>query len=95
VRAVKNGLNTACPDWDTLVKFCYTEAISGGAWIKDSFNQTMWISERSIDDMMGIGWFLHHVKKHGSFTGLWIDIDKNLPYFIDHNNKKRIQSFYR
>ena len=41
---MKNGLNTTCPDWDTIIKFQYTEAISGGAWLKDSFGQKVRIS---------------------------------------------------
>lgn len=57
------------------VKFCFTWALPGGAWLEDSKGERNWFSARLIDKELGQGFFEHNVKRQGWMTGCWIDTE--------------------
>lgn len=63
-------INAASPN---KVKFCFTYAIDGGAWvIFPKATEATWLSYAQIEKEMGKGWFEKMRAKQGMFTGCWV-----------------------
>lgn len=58
-----------------FIGFNYTEAIPGGAWLRNSLNEVNWYSYNEIVKMQGVGWFEEQRAKQGMFTGCWIKVN--------------------
>ena len=61
-------------DWSNIVRFCFTYAMMGGAWLEDSAGRQNWFSYETIVDRLGAGWFERQRRATGDFTGCWINV---------------------
>lgn len=59
-------------DMHNIVEFNYTEAIPGGAWLKDLNGNVEWVCYSEIVRVKGEEWYQKNRRKQGWMTGCWI-----------------------
>ncbi len=62
-------------DWQNIIRFNFTWAITGGAWLEDKTGHINWESFTTIAEHFGNDWIQRHLKKQGWMTGCWVDVD--------------------
>lgn len=63
-------------DFQNVVEFNYTEALPGGAWLKDSVGRVEWISRDYIERELGSDWYMRQRGKQGWMTGCWVKVEE-------------------
>jgi len=64
-------------DFQNVVGFNYTEALPGGAWLKDSVGNVEWYPHVEIVKELGEDWYSRQRSKQGWMTGCWIKVEKS------------------
>lgn len=63
-------------NWNTIKRFCFTYALTGGAWLEDASGYVNWESFSTIAKHKGQQWIDRQLKAQGWMTGCWIDVDE-------------------
>lgn len=78
------------PAWDNVIRFNFTYAIPGGAWLEFGDGHIEWHSFSTIGKHKPQAWIDRHLKKQGWMTGCWVDTDdyearikRNNPAYVD------------
>jgi len=64
-------------DMKNVIEFNYTEALPGGAWLKDSVGNVDWCSREIIEKELSSNWYMRQRSKQGWMTGCWVKVEKS------------------